>query len=185
MYIFFEQTSTWESPDIRVLSKEEVLELIKEDHSVHELYFREDDSILLRAYFDIEKTIRSVEEAPGILQNMLDLLCSEFNVSADEWAICDGTREKRASFHIMSTKYCIDMKTLNILLIKLNKLNSTLDSSVLFLRCETPYNYNMLRLPNQSKYRRILHQDGPPLKLIQGRLEDCLITCIDGLQLYL
>jgi hypothetical protein len=185
MYIFFEKSSTWQSPDIRVLTKEDVLELIKEDNSVLELYFTEDDSILLRVYFDIEKSIKSLDEAPVILQNIMDLLCSEFGVGPDTWAICDGTREGRASFHIISKKYCIDLKTLRALFSKLTKVNSTIDSTALSFKYPTPYNYNMLRLPNQSKYRRLFHQDGPPLKLIQGGLEDCLITCVDGLELYL
>ena len=57
MYIFFEKTSTRDLPDIRILTKEKVLELIKEDNSAYELYFTEDNAILIRVYFDIEKTI--------------------------------------------------------------------------------------------------------------------------------
>ena len=185
MYIFFEKTSTWQAPDIRIVAKEEVLELIKEDHSVYELYFIEDDSILIRAYFDIEKRIKSLKEAPDILQNAMNLLCTTFGVTPDTWAICDGTREGRASFHIISKRFCIDLKSLMILSNKLGKENSSLDSTALKFKNPTPYNYNMLRLPNQSKYKRLFHQDGPPLKVIQGRLEDCLITCVDGLELYL
>lgn len=185
MYIFFDKTSTWESPDIRILAKEDVLELIKEDHPVYELYFTEDESILIRVYFDVEKHIKSLDEAPSILQNIMDLLCSEFGVDPDTWAICDGTREGRASFHIISKKYCIDLKTLRALFSKLSKINSTIDPSALSFKNPTPYNYNMLRLPNQSKNRRLFSKYGPPLKLIQGRLEDCLISCVDGLEVYL
>jgi hypothetical protein len=185
MYIFFEKTSTWEAPDIRIVAKEETLELIKEDHSAHELYFTEDESILLRAYFDIEMVIKSLEEAPAVLQNAMDLLCSTFGVGPDTWAICDGTREGRASFHIISKKFCIDLKTLRTLMNKLRSINTTFDHTALRFYNKTLYTYNMLRLPNQSKSKPLFHQDGPPLKVIQGSIEDCLITCVDGLELYL
>jgi len=116
---------------------------------------------------------------------MMDLLCSKFGMNPDTWAICDGTREGRASFHIISKRFCIDLETLRVLTNKLRKLNLTVDHSILDFNDKKVYTYNMFRLPNQSKSKRYFRQDGPPLKVIQGSVEDCLITCIDELELYL
>jgi hypothetical protein len=122
-------------------------------------------SIEVRMYFDVDWF------HPRHYKDFLH----ELRCIGGEWAVSDGCRTGKTSYHIVSKTYKCSIPTLRILITTLRRW---FDRSVyydVFYR-----DYAFFRLPNQSKN----HGDVNPMKIVQGELEDFIVTDTTGLISY-
>ena len=169
----FGETSTRGNPDIREYSKEEVLELIKKDLCLHEFYYR-DENALIKIHFDIDRYDRFFTR-DQILRKSLDAVNKEFGTTDDSWFICEGTREEKISFHFVLNSY-ITLQELRKISLKLHRKEFSFDPSPTYIQDPTPFEYNLFRLPGQSKSELFYKKTAPPLQIIQGKPDDFFIT---------
>lgn len=164
--------------DIKDISYETVFQQIKQDMNYHEVIDGGNPKQLVRVYFDIDGY-----ESVNPLQEMLEILNTTFCCSNEDWAISNGSREGKWSYHILSKKYKIEIQKLRNLTFNLNKRYKSIDSSGLFISMNSNNDYIFLRFPNQSKHS--INKPAPPMKLIQGSLEDFFVTDTSNLQLFI
>jgi hypothetical protein len=167
---------TFESPDkkqqvIEEIAYDDLLLKLKEDHGLVEVIEAYDQNVKVRVYFDLDSTI----EIP--LTQVLDELTSIFNSS---WAISDGCREGKYSYHIVSKDLCISLKNLRTITNKLTAKFPCVDYTLLCLSIPVTTELLFYRFPNQSK--RTINKSGPPMRIIEGELKDFIVTWIEGLR---
>jgi hypothetical protein len=161
------------------IPKEKLIIMLKTDHGFHEVINMFDPSILLRIYFDIEGYN---VDSKKVLDESLDILNNYFKTNSDCWAIAECNREEKTSYHILSKKYKISLSNLRLLGNDLEKKLSYIDTSAYWFSMGYSADEGSLRLPNQSK--KSINKDGPPLKILQGELEDFFVCTFDNLELY-
>jgi len=176
MQILVKESKDKKEQHIITLPYETVLEQIHKDHGWFEVIPMTDPLIRIRLFFDIdEHTVKT-----PILPRILEELRKRFDC---DWAISCGTREGIQSYHIYSTKYYCTLRTLRIITRELYAIYPCFDIRVLYFSLQNgEKEQSYLRFPNQSKDS--IHKPAPPMNLIQGSLQDCFVTHIDGLQLY-
>jgi hypothetical protein len=174
MLIMFGNTSTRETPDVQEFTKEEVLELMKQDLCLHEFYYR-DENARIKVHFDIDRYDR-IFTRDQILRKSLDAVNTEFGTTDDSWAICEGTRAEKISFHFVLINYYISLKELNKIILKMHRKEFSFDPGYTSINNPSSYKYNLFRLPNQSKSEKFNGIKSPPLQILQGNLQDFFIT---------
>ena len=156
------------------ISKEKVLKAIEQDNQYSEV-IPMDLSIPLRIYFDIDILYH---DSNALLRNILDHINRILGTIDNEWVICEGSHETdrgyKCSFHILSKYHTLSLIQLRELCKMINKESIRVDPSVYYNMGGT---YAFFRFPNQSK----IYEESIPMKIIQGELNDFLITETEGL----
>lgn len=160
------------------IPKDMLIELLKEDHGYHEVIDMLDPTIELRIYFDIE----AYDTSKDILNDVIQVLNKQFNCSNNSWAICECNRRDKLSYHVLSKQYKMSLNNLRALANKLQKELKYIDTSAYWFSMSYCLDEGSLRLPNQSKSS--IHKEGHPFKILQGDIEDFLVTFTDNLELY-
>ena len=166
---------TYESPDkqqqtIEELSYEEVLLGLQEDHGWHEVINAYDQNNIVRVFFDID----SYDETDDTLPSCLEELNSIFNCTSDDWAVSNGSRPGKISYHVVSKRFCITLKYLRQITSGLNNKLPCVDHTLLFISMEASNELLFFRLPNQHKHA--LNKLGTPMRVVQGELKDFIVT---------
>jgi hypothetical protein len=156
-------------------TKDEVLAMIREDHNLHEVVDMHDPSKYVRVYFDIDAHV-----GKATLDDVLKVVCDYFQCTPADWAISDGCRETKISYHILSKKFRIRIQDLRVLAKELNKTLRVFDETVYVFTLTSPHEYGYLRFPNQSKDS--INKPAPPMRVLQGDLSDFFVTDISGLE---
>jgi hypothetical protein len=140
--------------DFFVLTREQLLNSMETDNSLYECLPQSD---IIRIFFDVDWP----HEKP-----VSDFI-EELKCIGGEWAICDGSRPGKTSYHILSKTYKCSFSRLRALV---RDLGPWFDRSVYL-----PINgCSYLRLPNQSK--KNINKEGAPMTIIQGELADFIVT---------
>ena len=173
---------TFESEDkqtytIEDISTEDALVKLNEDHGWIEVIDAYSKHNRVRAYFDID-----VYNTSDPLQQVLAEINKIFNCGDADWAICEGSREGKISYHLLSTRFSITLKQLRDITIALHKKIPAVDYTLLCISATANHELLFFRLPNQSK--SVLNKKGSPMRIVQGDLADFIVTNIRGLVEY-
>ena len=178
MRVLVSETPDKSAREILDIPKEELLILLNSDYCLHEVIPMFDNTLPLRVYFDIDSYKGDAKE---ILETTLVVLNKVFRTTDDCWAICDGSRVGKVSYHIVSKKYKMSLAAQRKLVDKtLIKSVPYIDSSAYWFTMNNPKDEGYLRLPNQSK--DTINKEGPPLRILQGEIPDFFITDIENLE---
>lgn len=158
------------------LSYEEVLAGIEKDNGWHEVIDMFDANYEVRMYFDID-AINIDKDL--VLRQTLDKLNRRLGCGDSDWAICDGSVDKKVSYHILSRKYKCTIADLRHFFASLGL--GWIDSTVYWYERNEPYDQAYFRFPNQSKAS--INKMGSPLRILQGDLCDFFIGLVDDLKL--
>lgn len=175
MRILFSETNRL-TQDIRDIEYPDALKRIETDNKLFELIELYNQNAFIRVYFDID-----CYQTENPLENVLEIINNHFQTSNEDWAICDGSREGKWSYHILSRKYKITIRKLRHILMKCNKMNPSFDYSCICISMQSIDENTFLRFPNQSK-DSIQGKYGPPMKVIQGNLSDFFVTQTENLE---
>ena len=137
----------------------------------------------VRVFFDIDHINNSddpLENDP--LDNILTLISSHFNCDFSDWAIASSHRENKRSYHIVSKKYCIQLKKLRDITRLFHSSMSSFDENALYFPLKDKEQSGYLRLPNQTKYT--IHKHAPPLKIESGTIRDFFVTNLIELSIW-
>ena len=160
------------------MTKETLLERIKTDHGYHEVIPMMNNKNVLRVYIDIDVI---GGDPTAILTQSLEVLNAHFKTLDTDWAICSCNRAEgdkfKISFHIMSTKYSMQLNNMRALAKQMPTLK--MDESVYWFDINDHEDNGYMRLPNQTK--NSINKPAPPLEIIQGHLSDFLVTDTTGL----
>lgn len=184
---------TFESPDkkqqiIEEISYDDLLLKLKEDHGWHEVINGFNQNTQVRVYFDLDSHILTSnsrihlvpDTKDSTLRQVLEEISMIFKCSSDDWAISDGCREDRISYHIMSKLYRISIKELRRITYNLHAKFPSIDYSVVCISMNSINDLLFFRLPNQHK--GAVNKPAPPMKIIQGELKDFIVTWTEGLK---
>jgi len=171
---------TYESKDkqqqtIEELSYEEVLLGLQEDKGWVEVIDAYDQNTFVRAFFDID----SYKEIQEPLIPILEELNRLFTCTSDDWAISDGSRSGKISYHVVSKRFSLTIKKLRQITYVLHEQFPIVDYSLLCISPMVNHDLLFFRLPNQSKHA--IRKPGTPMRIVQGELGDFCVTHIDGL----
>jgi hypothetical protein len=171
---------TFESVDkqqqtIEEVPYKDVLAGLHEDHSWVEVIDAYNQHNCVRAFFDIDSALTK-----DPLPNILTELNSIFSCGDEDWAISDGSRDGKISYHVLSKVYFITLKNLRSITFALHDKFPAIDKTVLCISSMTNHELLFLRLPNQSK--SVMNKSGIPMKIMQGELEDFIVTYVDKLK---
>jgi hypothetical protein len=175
MRILLFESSDKKMQIIEDISYEDLLVKLNDDHGWHEVIDACNQDNCIRVFFDID----SVGSAPNVLAPILKELNRIFKCENGDWAISDGSREGKSSYHILSKKYYIKQRRLRAITFTLNQQFPTVDYSVLCISILAKHELLFFRLPNQHK--GAVNKSGVPMKIIQGELKDFIVTHIEGL----
>jgi len=162
------------------ISKEDLLEKMKSDHSLHEIFHVGDNPSNIRIFVDVDYIAEGRNDpwnAPYIVSSVLGRLNRLFGTTDDDWAIAQCHRQYKTSFHILSKKYCCPISVMQDIYKKIDLI--FVDRTLI----TNAGKYKKLRLPNQSKIVNEKWVAGP-LQIVQGDLEDFLISDVTGLTLW-
>jgi len=170
---------TYESPDkhiqkIETIPYRNVLAALNEDHGWIEVIDAYDQNNLVRMFFDVDSYSGS-----DPLTQIMGVLNAMFKCAIDDWAISDGTRKGKFSYHILSKRFSITLKHLRKITSKLHSMHPSIDHTLLFISPLATNELLFFRLPNQSK--NTLHKVGAPMHILQGELADFIVTHTSGL----
>lgn len=124
----------------------------------------------VRVFFDIDH----INNSDDPLDEILSLISSHFNCDYSDWAIASSHRENKRSYHIVSKKYCIQLKKLRETTKLFHSKMSSFDENVLYFPLADKEQSGYLRLPNQTKYT--IHKQAPPLKIESGSIREFFVT---------
>ena len=172
MKILVKESIDKKTREILDISKTELLEKLKINHGYIEIINGFDDSALIRIFFDYDYDIE-------MLDDLIVKLCEYFSCEKSDWAISCGSREDKVSYHIFSRKFCTSIRNLRNIYKELQPKFKCIDTVVMYFSIEDEDESMYLRLPNQSK--DAINKDAPPMKIIQGQMEDFLVTDITNL----
>ena len=150
----------------------EVIQKITEDHGWFEVINMFDPDRELRMFFDVD-----APEQDDVTRKTLDALNERFTASDEDWAICNGSRPGKISYHILSRKYKCSLRFLRSVSKDLGL--SWIDTSVYYYDHKEPTDQGYFRLPNQSKGS--IHKEGGPLLVEQGELSEFIVMNTEGL----
>lgn len=122
----------------------------------------------LRMYFDIDTCKHDKDD---VKRKTLDSLNMRLGTVDSDWAICQGHRDNRVSYHILSKKYKCSLRVLRDFGFALDL--PWIDKSVYWYDHKEQTDENYFRLPNQSKTS--INKPGGPMLIEQGSYEDFLI----------
>jgi len=122
----------------------------------------------IRIYFDIDTCKHDKEY---VKRTTLDSLNMRLGTVDSDWAICQGHRDNRVSYHILSKKYKCSLRALRDFGLALDL--PWIDKSVYWYDHTEQTDINYFRLPNQSKTS--INKPGGPMLIEQGSNEDFLI----------
>ena len=169
---------TFESTDkkqqrIEEISYEAALRGLIEDRGWIEVIDAYNQENLVRAYFDIDGG------GADVLRSVLSELNHIFGCTDADWAICDGSRDGKVSYHILSRLYSITLRSLRSITFALHGKFRAVDYTLLCISAAATNELLFFRLPNQSK--GTLNKSGTPMKVLQGELADFIVTHVAGL----
>lgn len=167
MRVLVKESLDKQTREILNISKDELLEKLKSDYGYHEVITGFDHNTIIRVYFDID-------DIKDVLEDLIKRLCEYFSCEKHDWAISCGSREGKVSYHILSRKYSISIKNLRNIQKELGKEFRGIDTTCLYFSMIDASECVYLRFPNQSKDG--VNKPAPPMKIIQGEMEDFLIT---------
>lgn len=178
MKVLVSESKNKQTQIIKDIQYETIYNQIKEnDMNYHEVIDAGNPNQLVRIYFDIDDY-----QNTNPLQNVMELINTFFNCENEDWAISDGSREGKWSYHILSKKYKISIQKLRDLTSKFKEKHISFDYSSLCISMESINDYIFLRFPNQSKHS--INKPAPPMKIIQGELKDFFINQTSNLQMF-
>ena len=169
-------SSAFINRNVREISPEELAIELQTDRSLHEVI---DKNAPVRLYFDVDKDLRPIfnfirrNRHISLMTSVLQTLNRIFHTSDSDWAISNGSRNGKESYHFISKKYYCTISELEAIYTK-NTIPYA-DKSIIITKRDMS-----LRLPNQSKYvdgRRV----AGPAQIKQGEICDFFITNIEGL----
>jgi len=167
MRVLVKESLDKQTREILEISKFDLLEKLNYDHGYHEVINGFDHNKQIRVYFDID-------DIQDNLQDLLKRLCEYFSCEKSDWAISCGSREKKVSYHILSRKFSTSIKNLRRIHSILGKEFLGVDTTCLYFSMTDEDESMYLRFPNQSKNG--VNKPAPPMKILQGEMEDFLIT---------
>ena len=154
-----------------------LLKLIENDYGLHEVIDMFNPDMPIRLFFDID--VEDIGDQPHseYLTRTLTMLNAYYKTTDSDWTITSANTDKKASYHIYSSKYYTTLKKLrnDILLIRCPYI----DGEIYYFSLQSVKDEGSLRLPNQSKGS--INKEGAIHRLFKGNLNDCLITIIKGL----
>jgi hypothetical protein len=150
----------------------ELLEKLNYDNGFHEVICCRNPDSKIRLFFDYDCN-------KDFLEDFMKVICEKYHCEKSDWAISCGTREGKVSYHILSKKFCITIRSLIKTLKQMKKQHPYIDDTVLNIDMFDDTECAFLRFPNQSKDG--VNKPAPPMKILQGELSDFLITDIHGL----
>ena len=162
--------------NVREISSEALAVELQTDRSLHEVI---DKTALVRLYFDIDRDTRPIfsimrrNRHISLMTSVLQTLNRIFGTSDSDWAISDGSRHGKESYHFISKKYYCKISELEAIYTK-NTI-PYVDKSIVITKKDMS-----LRLPNQSKYIDGRRAAGPA-QIKQGEIRDFFITDTEGL----
>lgn len=145
-----------------------------EDNGWFEVIDMFDPDSELRMYFDIDTCKHDKDD---VKRKTLDTLNMRLETTDSDWAICQGHRDNRVSYHILSRKYKCSLRALREFVFALDL--PWIDKSVYWYDHKEQTDENYFRLPNQSKTS--INKTGGPMLIEQGNTEDFLIMHTDYL----
>ena len=159
------------------LPKPLLIELLEKDRGFHEVIDMLDPNVPLRIFFDIE-TYDNDEHK--ILEESFSILNTYFNCVNNDWAVSSCNRNTKVSYHFMSKKYKTSLN--NLRMIANDMKCKYIDTSAYWFSMGYQSDEGSLRLPNQSKTS--INKEGPPMKIVQGTIEDFFVSATENLELY-
>ena len=173
---------TFESADkqtctFKDISNEDALSMMKDDHGLVEVIDAYNQNNRVRAYFDID-----AYNIPDPLEQVLAEINAVFKCNTTDWAICEGSRDNKISYHLLSTRFSITLKQLREITFALHKKIPAIDYTLLCISAVANHELLFFRLPNQSKH--VLNKKGTPMRIVQGELADFIVMNIQGLVEY-
>jgi hypothetical protein len=154
---------------------DKVIEGLEEDNGWIEVIDMFDPDSEVRIYFDIDTC---KHDKDFVKRSTLDALNMRLSTVDSDWAVCQGHREERVSYHILSRKYKLSLRDLREFCILLDL--PWVDKSVYWYDWREPTDVNYFRLPNQSK--KAINKEGGPLLIEEGLYEDFLICYTEKLE---
>jgi hypothetical protein len=174
MKLLVSETLDKSSREFIELPYETVLEGIKSDNGWHEVIDMFSDDNEVRMYFDIDSYNTCKD---FVLRSTLDKLNLMLGCTDKDWAICDGSFDRKVSYHILSRRYKCKLAHLRKFHKKLGF--HWVDYGVYWYERNEPTDQAYFRLPNQSK--QSINKCGGPLSILQGDISDFFITITEGL----
>ena len=162
--------------NVREISPEALTVELQTDRSLHEVI---DKNALVRLYFDIDRDTRPIfsimrhNRHISLITSVLQTLNRIFHTSDSDWAISDGSRHGKESYHLISKKYYCTVSELEAIYAKNNI--PYVDKTIVITKKDMS-----LRLPNQSKYVDGQRAAGPA-QIRQGEIRDFFVTYTEGL----
>lgn len=175
MQILINETVDKKTRTIINLDKQELINRLAEDLGYVEVIPMDDVNAYVRIYFDIDQP--DVRDDP--LTKVIDMISSKFSCEKDSWSIASSHRPDKLSYHIVSNKYAVQLKTLRRVTRQLKAEYSVFDDKVLYFGLLDALECGYFRLPNQTK--RVINKQAPPLTISRGIVEDFFITDVQSL----
>jgi len=157
------------------VDKQELINRLATDLGYVEVIPMDDVNAYVRIYFDIDQP--DVTDDP--LEKVINMVSAKFACEKDTLSIASSHREGKLSYHIVSNKFAIQLKTLRRATRQLKTEYSVFDDKVLYFGLCDELECGYFRLPNQTK--RALNKNAPPLTIMSGIIEDFFITDVQSL----
>lgn len=157
------------------LDKQELIKRLADDLGYVEVIPMDDINTYVRIYFDIDQP--DVSEDP--LAKVIDMISSKVSCEPNTWSVASSHRPDKLSYHIVSNKYAVQLKTLRRMTRQLKTEYTVFDDKVLYFGLCDPLECGYFRLPNQTK--RVINKNAPPLTIVSGIIEDFFITDVQSL----
>lgn len=154
------------------IEKSELFEKLNYDNGFHEVICCRDPDAKIRIFFDYDWNVDFLDE-------FLKIICEKYQCEKTDWAISCGTREGKISYHILSKKFCISIRSMIKTIKSMKKECPYIDDSIFNIDMFDDLECVFMRFPNQSKDS--VNKPAPPMHILQGELSNFLVTDINGL----